>query len=69
METLLQVLLALALAAVFLVLVTGVGSFIAGGEFNRKYANKLMRLRVITQGVAVALLLALMVIKVFFSER
>jgi len=67
METLLQVLLGVTLVAVFLVLATGVGSFIAGGDFNRKYANKLMRLRVITQGIAVVLLLALLALKGFFS--
>jgi len=63
METLLQVLLGIALVAVFLVLATGVGSFIVGGEFNRKYANKLMRLRVATQAVAVLLLLLLLLLK------
>lgn len=63
METVLQVLLGLTLVAVFGVLATGIGGFIAGGEFNRKYANKLMRLRVATQAVAVALLLALLLLK------
>jgi len=63
METVLTILLGLALAAVLAVLATGVVSFIAGGEFNRKYANKLMRLRVATQAVAVLLLLALLVLK------
>lgn len=63
METVLKILLGLTLVAVFGVLVTGVVGFIAGGEFNRKYANKLMRLRVATQGVAVALLLALLLLK------
>ncbi len=63
METLLTVLLGVALVAVFLVLATGIVSFIAGGEFNRKYANKLMRLRVATQAVAVLLLLALLLLK------
>ncbi len=70
METILQVLLGITLVAVFAVLVTGVGSFIAGGEFNRKYANKLMRLRVASQAVAVILLLALLILRglVSFSE-
>lgn len=63
METVLQVLLGLTLVAVFGVLATGIVGFIAGGEFNRKYANKLMRLRVATQAVAVALLLALLLLK------
>ena len=63
MEATLQVLLGIALVAVFLVLATGVVSFIVGGEFNRKYANKLMRLRVVTQAVAVLLLLSLLLMK------
>ena len=63
MESALQILLAIALAAVFAVLVAGVVGFIAGGEFNRKYSNKLMRLRVATQAVAVLLLLALLILK------
>lgn len=53
----LSVLLAVALAAVLLVLVVGVLAMARGGEFNRKYANKLMRLRVLLQGVAVVLFL------------
>ena len=67
METVLQVLLAVTMLAVLLVLITGVSGFIAGGEFNRKYGNKLMRLRVIAQGVAVALLLALLLIRGLFG--
>ncbi len=63
MEIALKAMLGVALVAVFVVLAVGVGSFIAGGEFNRKYANKLMRLRVVAQAVAVALLLALLFLK------
>ncbi|MCP5075389.1 MAG: twin transmembrane helix small protein [Rhodobacteraceae bacterium] len=47
----------LAILVVFVVLMIGLGSFTKGGEFNRKYANKLMRLRIIAQAVAVALIL------------
>jgi hypothetical protein len=54
--TVLNVLLGLALAAVLAVLMTGVISLAVGGEFNRKYANKLMQLRVAAQAVAVVLL-------------
>lgn len=65
MESVLQILLGISLVAVFVVLATGVAGFIAGGEFNRKYSNKLMRLRVATQAIAVLLLLALLVLKGF----
>lgn len=43
--------------AMFLTLaVLGVGivSMIKGGEFNAKYGNKLMKMRVIMQGIALA---------------
>ncbi|MEX2518938.1 MAG: twin transmembrane helix small protein [Paracoccaceae bacterium] len=43
---------------VLAVLMFGVFSFARGGEFNRKYANKIMRLRIITQAIAVVLILA-----------
>ena len=63
MESVLSVLLLIALAAVLLVLGTGLVGFVIGGDFNRKYANKLMRLRVATQAVAVLLLLAIMLLR------
>ncbi len=50
----------LAVAAVLVVLVVlmvGLGSFTSGGEFNRKYSNKLMRMRIIAQAIAVGLIL------------
>ncbi len=49
-------LVGLALLIVFVVLATGVISMVRGGEFNEKYGNKLMRLRVIAQAVAILLL-------------
>ena len=46
-----------AVLLVLIILMIGLGSFTSGGEFNRKYANKLMRLRIIAQAVAVGLIL------------
>ncbi|MEM8788009.1 MAG: twin transmembrane helix small protein [Pseudomonadota bacterium] len=46
------------------VLLVGVGAFAKGGEFNRKYANKIMRLRLLTQFIAVLIILAV----VYFSS-
>ena len=63
METVLNVLLVLALASVAAVLATGLAGFVVGGEFNRKYGNKLMRLRVATQAAAVLILLALLLLR------
>jgi len=56
-----QTLLIIALIACFAVLgilLFGVGSFAKGGEFNRKYANKIMQARIAAQFVAVLLILA-----------
>ena len=47
----------LAMAAVAIILMIGIGGFDRGGEFNRKYANKLMRLRIFAQFIAVLLIL------------
>jgi len=46
-----------AMAAVAIILMIGIGGFGRGGEFNRKYANKLMRLRIFAQFIAVLLIL------------
>ena len=45
-------------------LILGVGGFAKGGDFNRKYANKIMRLRLLAQFVAVMLIVAF----VYFSR-
>lgn len=50
------ILIIIALLAVLGVLVTGIVSMFRGGEFNRKYGNKLMQLRVIMQLIAVLLI-------------
>jgi len=49
----LQWVLVIAVGSVLAVLAIGVGSLVKGGDFNRKYSNKLMRLRVATQAFAV----------------
>ena len=63
MQLFLNILLGIAMAAVVIVLGTGLVSFIIGGEFNRKYSNKLMRLRVATQAVAILILLLLLLLR------
>ncbi len=47
-----------ALAAVVLVLLVGVFAMARGGEFNRKYGNKLMRARVLLQALALLIIAA-----------
>ncbi|OYX31952.1 MAG: hypothetical protein B7Y99_09475 [Caulobacterales bacterium 32-69-10] len=58
METLFNVLIPICLAAVFITLCVGVYSLFRGGEFGRSYSNKLMRLRVLLQFIAVLVLVA-----------
>ena len=49
----------LMMAAVAVVLGLGIYSLFRGGEFNTKWSNKLMRLRVLLQAIALILLVAL----------
>jgi uncharacterized membrane protein len=58
METLFNVLIPVCLAAVFVTLCVGVYSLFKGGDFGRSYSNKLMRLRVLLQFIAVLVLVA-----------
>ena len=51
------IIVATACLAVLVILMIGIGGFAKGGEFNRKHANKLMRLRIAAQAVAIALIL------------
>jgi hypothetical protein len=46
-----------ALAGVTIVLALGIYALYRGGEFGRSYSNKLMRLRVVAQAIAVAVLM------------
>lgn len=46
------------LAAVAIVLFTGIFGMMRGGNFNRKYGNKLMQLRVGLQFLAIILIAA-----------
>ena len=59
MTTIFNTLVVIALAGTLVVLFAGVFAMARGGEFNRKWGNKLMRARVVTQGLAILLLLAL----------
>ena len=56
MSSFLIVVMILAMAATVGALLIGVVSMIKGGEFDKKYSNKLMQARVIMQAVALAAL-------------
>ena len=58
------ILAALACLVTVGVLIIGVGGFAKGGDFNRKHANKIMRLRLLAQFIAVLLIVAF----VYFSR-
>lgn len=45
------------------VLASGLLSMARGGEFNRRNANKIMRLRILAQAVALALFAAAMLLR------
>jgi len=51
-------LIPIALGAVTLVLGFGIYALFRGGDFGRSYSNKLMRLRVLMQFIAVIVLVA-----------
>jgi len=58
MRDIFDILIPLALAAVAVTLGFGICSLFRGGDFARSHSNKLMRLRVALQFVAVLLLVA-----------
>ena len=58
MERWLDIVIYIALAAVAITLAFGIYSLYRGGDFSRSYSNKLMRLRVLMQFVAVIILVA-----------
>ena len=49
---------------VVIVLMIGLGGFAFGGDFNKRYANKIMRLRILLQAIAILLI----IIFVYFSR-
>ena len=58
MSHILPILIIVVMIGVVGVLATGVVTMVRGGEFNRKYGNKLMRWRIILQFTALMLVLA-----------
>ena len=60
MERLFPVVIVAAMIAAVGALLMGLLSMAKGGEFNRKYGNKLMRTRVALQGLAILLFIVFM---------
>jgi hypothetical protein len=58
MHSMFDILVPLSLAAVLITLGFGIYALFRGGDFGRSYSNKLMRLRVLLQFIAVLVLMA-----------
>jgi len=51
------IVVAIAVLIVLGILLTGIGGFAKGGDFNKKHANRIMRYRIYAQFFAVVLIL------------
>jgi ABC-type uncharacterized transport system YnjBCD permease subunit len=60
-----QILVGIATAAVAVVLMIGLYSLYRGGEFARTHSNRLMRLRVLLQAIAILVIMTVL----FFTSR
>ena len=58
MSTLFNILIPVSLAAVLVTLGFGLYALFRGGDYGRSWSNKLMRLRVVLQFVAIVVLVA-----------
>ena len=65
MSTGLVILMFVAMGLTLLVLFAGLISMVRGGEFNKKYGNRLMRLRVLFQAIAIMIF----AIVLYFAKR
>lgn len=57
------ILVAIAVLIVLGILLTGIGGFAKGGDFNRKHANRMMRYRIYAQAVAIVLILIFVLVR------
>lgn len=57
------IVVAIACLVVLGILLTGIGGFAKGGDFNRKHANKIMRWRIYAQFIAIGLILLFVFIR------
>jgi len=57
------IVVAIACLVVLGILLTGIGGFAKGGDFNRKHANKIMRWRIYAQFIAIALILVFVLVR------
>jgi hypothetical protein len=69
MQAFINALIPIALAVTFGVLCFGIYSMFRGGEYARSHSNKLMRLRVVSQFVAVLILVLALWAKQHFGTH
>ena len=55
-----KILVGIATAAVAMVLIVGLYSLFRGGDFARSYSNKIMRLRIVAQLIAIVIIMAVL---------
>lgn len=55
-----KILVGIAIAAVAVVLIFGLYSLYRGGDFARSYSNKIMRLRIVAQFIAIIVIMAVL---------
>ena len=60
-----KILVGVAVAIVFLVLCLGLYTLWRGGDMARTWSNKLMRIRVLAQAIAIVIIMAVL----YFSQR
>jgi hypothetical protein len=60
-----KILVGVAVAIVFLVLCLGLYTLWRGGDTARSWSNKLMRIRVLAQAIAIVIIMAVL----YFSQR
>ena len=65
MSSIFLILVIVTCLVVLIILMFGIGSFAKGGNFGRKYSNKLMRWRIIAQAVAVLVI----IVFVYFEKK
>ncbi|QMU59470.1 MAG: twin transmembrane helix small protein [Boseongicola sp.] len=63
LEDPLFIVVAIAVLIVLGILLTGVGGFAKGGDFNKKHANRIMRYRIYAQFVAVVLIMIFVLVR------
>lgn len=57
------IIVAIACLVVLGILLTGIGGFAKGGDFNKKHANRIMRYRIYAQFAAIVLILLFVLIR------